>query len=157
MHDALSGTDGVERLPFAVPSPATGGLSVSSLVLIRRAEPVGVGDRQPDNPFYLDDVVLYPNLGEPLPAARDLSLACFLEIAGAPSAPDVEMVLLKGERQLAHGPLRLPPPDASGRIRYLGQIAVGTSLDGPGDYVLRLTIAQGVGRLMRDAAFRVAP
>ena len=96
---------------------------VSSLVLVRRAERAAAEERQPENPLFIDDVVVYPNLGEPLPASANLNLTCFLSLAGlAGASPEVAVELLRGGARVAQGSLSLPVPDASGRVRYLGQI-----------------------------------
>ncbi len=130
---------------------------MSSLVLVRRAEHVKPEERQPDNPLFLDDVVLYPNLGEPLTNSADLRLTCFLSLEGLSGlTPDVTMELLRGSARLARGPLSLPPPDASGRIRYLGDLSLGAGAATPGEYTLRLTIAKNGRSVVREAAFTVA-
>jgi VWFA-related protein len=157
VHDALTSKVGVRRSSFTVPSRASEGLDVSSLVLVGRAEPIKPNERQPDNPLFLDDVVLYPALGEPLPASANLTLTCYLsmaQIGGA--APAVEMELLRDNATVARGPLALPPPDNAGRIRYLGQLSLGGSASAPGDYVLRVTVTANGRRIVREATFTVA-
>ena len=124
VHDAVSQkwVSGGRRSPCRL--VRSEGFAVSSLVLVRRAEHVKPEERQPDNPLFFDDVVLYPNLGEPLTSSAELRLTCFLsleELSGL--TPDVTMELLRGSARLARGPLSLPPPDASGRIRYLGDLS----------------------------------
>jgi hypothetical protein len=129
---------------------------VSSLVLVRRAERAGPEERQPENPLFVDDVVLYPNLGEPLSASSNLTLTCFLSLAGlAGGSPEVAMELLRGGARVAQGSLSLPAPDASGRVRYLGQISVGAIRE-PGDYTLRLTLTKHGRSVVREAAFTIA-
>ena len=157
VHDAVSAKVGVRRSTFTVPARASGGFAVSSLVLVRRAEHVKPEERQPDNPLFFDDVVLYPNLGEPLTSSADLRLTCFLsleELSGL--TPDVTMELLRGSARLARGPLSLPPPDASGRIRYLGDLSIGAGAATPGEYTLRLTITKNGRSVVREAAFTIA-
>lgn len=156
VHDALASKVGVRRTAFTVPARSAEGLDVSSLVLVRRAEPVKPEERQPDNPLFVGDVVLYPNLGEKLQASSKLALTCFLSLSGlAGASPDVKMELLRGGETLAHGPLQLPTPDSSGRIRYVGELSIGAVGAAPGDYVLRLTVTKNGRSVMREAPFTV--
>jgi hypothetical protein len=155
VHDGLSGKVGVRRSTFVV--PATEGFEASSLVLVRRAEPVKADERQPGNPLFVDDVVLYPSMGEPLAASSNMTLSCLLTLAGlGDTRPDVKMELLRGGAGVAQGALPLPAPDRAGRIRYLGELSLGASASDPGDYVLRLTIAAKGHSLVREALFTVA-
>ena len=56
-----------------VPSPNAAALRMSSLVLVKRGEKVPEKDRRADNPLLVNDVLLYPNLGEPVSkAAKEL-------------------------------------------------------------------------------------
>jgi VWFA-related protein len=156
VHDALASKVGVRRTAFTVPDRSEG-FDVSSLVLVRRAEPVKPEDRQPGNPLFVDDVVLYPNVGERLLASSKLALTCYLSLSGLTGAtPEVKMELLRGGTALAQGPLPLPPPDASGRIRYVGELSIGAAAATPGDYVLKLTVTKDGRSVVREATFTVA-
>ena len=105
--------------------------------------------------LFVGDVVLYPNLGEKLQASSKLALTCFLSLSGL-DGPDVKMELLRGGETLAHGPLQLPTPDSSGRIRYVGELSIGAVGAAPGDYVLRLTVTKNGRSVVREAAFTIA-
>ena len=154
--DALASKAGVQRTSFTVPGPSAEGFFVSSLVLVRRAERAGPDERQPENPLFIDDVVIYPNLGEPLPASANLNLTCFLSLAGlAGASPDVAVELVRGGARVAQGSLSLPVADASGRVRYLGQISVGAVRE-PGSYTLRLTFTKHGRSVVREAVFTIA-
>jgi hypothetical protein len=50
----------------------------------------------------------------------------------------------------------LPPPDASGRIRYVGELSIGAAAATPGDYMLRLTVTKDGRSVVREATFTVA-
>jgi VWFA-related protein len=156
VHDALASRVGVRRTAFTVPDRSVG-FEVSSLVLVRRAEPVKPEERQPGNPLFVGDVVLYPNLGEKLWASSTLALTCFLSLSGlAGGSPEVKMELLANGATVAQGPLPLPPPDASGRIRYVGELSIGAAAATPGDYMLRLTVTKDGRSVVREATFTVA-
>jgi hypothetical protein len=73
----------------------------------------------------------------------------------AGGSPEVAMELLRGGARVAHGSLSLPAPDASGRVRYLGQISVGAIRE-PGQYTLRLTLTKHGRSVVREAAFTIA-
>ena len=156
VYDSLAAKAGVQRTTFTVPSPSAKGFLVSNLVLVRRAERAAAEERQPENPLFIDDVVVYPNLGEPLAASANLNLTCFLWLAGlAGASPEVAVELLSGGARVAQGSLSLPVPDASGRVRYLGQISVG-AVSEPGNYTLRLTLTKHGRSVVRETVFTIA-
>jgi hypothetical protein len=152
VHDALSGRTGVHRTPFVVPDAAARSLQVSSLVLVSRAERVKPEAGQKNNPLYVGDALIYPNLGEPVDRARQKALTFFVSMAGLDGGPPAaSMEVWSGPRKLAEGAITLPPPDAQGRIDHVLQIPLDAL--GPGAYRLRLTVSHGERVEVRDADF----
>lgn len=152
-HDVLGGRSGVARVPVVVP-PANWGLRVGSLVLIRSAEPLKPEERDPANPLHLEDVVIYPSLGEPFRRGPEARLGFLLPMVAADrAAPAIQLELLSGERTLLAAPLTAGAPDEEGRIRQIGQLPLGSL--SPGEYVLRLIVTSGAQREVREATFRL--
>jgi VWFA-related protein len=152
VHDALAKRAGVHSSTFTVPPPTPGGLDVSSVVVVRRGERVPVAEQSPDNPLYVGDVLIYPNLGEPT-RMEDKAVTLFFVIASK-QVPRATLEVVRDGKPLAALPVTLDPPDATGRIRQLVQIP--TSTLAPGEYTLRLVVTQGGARHVREVALQLA-
>jgi VWFA-related protein len=155
VHDALASRSGVLRTAFTVPDASLNGLQVSSLVLVDRAERVKPEDRAKDNPLYAGDVLVYPNLGEPLRKSRDKALTFYVVVVPSSSGPPPEATLqiAREGRMLAEAPLALAAPDVSAQIRHIAQIPLERFE--AGSYTLRLTVVQGDRREERATAFQL--
>lgn len=130
-------------------------LRVSSMMIVRRAEKVPEKERDPQNPLYYGELLLYPNLGEPLRKGADKELAFFVTVypGRRDDRLDATVELLHNGRSLGAVPTALPSPDASGRIQYVGRLPLEPLV--PGVYQLRFAVASGSHRVSRSAAARV--
>ena len=154
VHDALSKKAGVATSSFVVPPVKPGALVASSLLIVRRSEKLPAGEKTADNPLYFGDLLLYPNLGEPLRKSTDKTLSFFLTVDPAPGgAPTATLEILQKGQSLAQLPMELSKPDATGRIAHAGQLPLASFP--PGQYVLRTTVSQGAQKEARDATFTV--
>jgi VWFA-related protein len=152
VHDAFATRAAVRRATFIVPEATPQYLQVSSLVLVGRAEQVRAEERPKDNPLFVGDVVIYPNLGEPIRKSREKALTFFIVItAGSGAAPQATVEILGDDRVVAHAATALPAADPSGRIQHIAQVPVEAL--SPGRYTLRLTVSQGNRRAVREALF----
>jgi VWFA-related protein len=155
VHDTLAARSGVHRSAFTVPD-ASERWQVSSLVLVRRAEKVAEAERQPGNPLYAGDVLLYPNVGEPYRKDRDGAMTLFCVFTGPRgAAPGVKLEVVRDGQLVAELPLSLSPADQTGRIEHIARFPLAP-LD-PGHYALRLHVQDGVQHTIRDAAFDLLP
>ncbi len=154
VHDALASRSAVHRSSFAVPETKPASLQISSLVLVGRAERVKPGEGDKDNPLYMGDVLLYPNLGEPIHKSREKAASFFLVATPGPgTAARGEIEVRQDDRTIANAPAPLPATGSSGRIEHVIQLPLQQLA--PGRYVLRLTVTQGNAREVRDAAFTI--
>jgi hypothetical protein len=127
---------------------------VSTLTIVQRGERVPAGERQPNNPLYFGDVLIYPNLGEPLSKARDKALTFYVVIAPGPGGvPGATLELARDGEILARSAVVLPAADASGRIAHVAQVPLERLA--AGKYTLRLIVQAGDQREVREAAFDV--
>jgi hypothetical protein len=111
-------------------------------------------DRRRDNPLLVDDVLLYPNLGEPVSkASKEVAFyfAVYPAQGGPPAASMIEL-LLNGQ-PVARVPVALAAPDASGRIQQAGRLPIGELA--PGTYELRAVVTQGAERVVGFTMLRV--
>ena len=154
VHDAINQKAGARTSTFVVPETKPNALVASSLLIVRRTEKIPAAERGADNPLYFGDLLLYPNIGEPLRKAADKTLAFFLTVDPAPGAPPTAgLEILQKGQSLAQLPMELTKPDASGRISHAGQLPLASFP--AGEYVLRVTVSQGAQKEVRDATFTV--
>lgn len=155
VHDALSGKASARVATVEVPKADEDTLRVSSLMIVRRREKVPEKERDPQHPLQYGELLLYPNLGEPLRKGVDNELAFFVTVY--PHRPDdrleASVELLHSGRSLGAVPVTLPPADPSGRIQYVGRLPLDPLA--PGVYQLRLSVSGGDHRVSRSAAVRI--
>jgi hypothetical protein len=100
------------------------------------------------------DLVVLPNLGEPLSPASDLVFAfeAFAQPGASPTEGSVA-VMQDGHPASAPVTLQLSPAKDSGRIAYVGHLPIG--MLAPATYDLVLTLRQNAATLTRTATFTV--
>jgi VWFA-related protein len=154
VQDAPSGRLGVQRIPLEIAPGAEDSLRVSSLVVVGHATPHAEGPA--DAPaLLLDGRQLYPSAAGPVSASGGRPLPFFLVVhpARGRQAPNATVELRQGDNSVFTAPAPLKP--AIGRTTLLG----GVPLEGvaPGGYELRVTVADGVDRVVRWAKVTIAP
>jgi hypothetical protein len=154
VHDALSGESSVRFSTVEVPRHDEGALRMSSLVLVKRGEPVPEKERRPDNPLLVNGLALSPNLGDPVSrAAQELTFYFTVYPAKSASRPDVSIELLHNGVVLTQLPMSVPAADRSGRIQQLGRLSLAQVA--PGSYELRAVVRQGTEQVTRSTLLRV--
>jgi VWFA-related protein len=155
VYDAPSGRSSVRLSTVEVPKEDAGRLRMSSLVLVNRGEKVPEKDRRTSNPLLVKDVVLYPNLGEPVSKTSN-EVGFYFAVYPAQGAPAPESVieLMKDGKRVAQVPMPLAASDASGRIQQVGRLPLGQLA--PGTYELRAMVKQGNDQMFRSTMLRIA-
>lgn len=154
VHDAISGKASVRVSSLDVAPEAQASLRMGTPFIVRRAEAAGPG-RDATNPLYFGDVLLYPNLGQPLSKAIDKELAFGFAAYDGKSGPlEATLQLLRSGQPVATVPLTLGAADASGRINQIGKLPLDP-LE-PGNYELRVTVSGGTQRVTRGVPFAIA-
>jgi len=131
--DALARKAGMIRMPITMPDDEAGP-AVSSLVIVQRAETLAVGEATA-NELIMDNLQLYPNLGEPLKVSG--MLVFYATILPRGTKVSATLAIRQGASTLATLPVELKPPDSRGRIQQFGQIPLAPVP--PGTYELVLT------------------
>jgi VWFA-related protein len=137
-----------------IPRAGANDLRMSSLVFIGKMERVTQG-RNPDNPLYAGDVLIYPGGGEPVSRSADKQVGVFYTIyppAGF-SAPTGTLEILRGGTTLTTTPVTLGQRDAQGRIQQVTRIPLAPLTAGM--YELRVNVRDGQSALTRSAFFQV--
>jgi hypothetical protein len=148
VHDAVANRFGVTSVPFAVP-PSDGLLDVSSLVVVRRGERVARSEVDATNPLFIDDVLIYPSVEEPI-SRREKEIRLYFDVS-AKSTDGITATLevIRGSESIGALAVPLEAADTTGRIRQL--VGLPTATLEPDLYTLRLTVSQGSTRHLRDA------
>jgi len=153
VYDAPSGKSSVRLSTVEVPRHNAATLRVSSLVIVKRGEKVPEQERRSSNPLLVKDVVLYPNLGDPVSkSAKELAFYFAVYPAAGP-APESTLQLLLNDSVVAQVPMPLPGADASGRIQQTGRLPLDQIA--PGTYELRVVVKQGGAQIVRSTLVRI--
>jgi VWFA-related protein len=152
-YDATATAASLRSFPLEVPAPGSSGTALSSLVLIDRIEKVPSSERDPRNPLYYGDALVYPNMGEPFHKSAVKALGFYFTARNAGQKALLEVA--KSGQIIGSLPLDLPAPNADGLIQNAGALPLFGFA--PGVYELRLSLMSGTQRLAsRTAAFTVA-
>jgi hypothetical protein len=157
-NDNMAAADAanVRSSELLVPEAPAGRLRVSSVVVIKKVEQISASDRDPTKPLSFGNVLLYPNLGEPISKAVHKELTFFFTVYAARSGagrPNAQIAIHRRGAKLAEAPVFLPEPDPSGRIQHV--LGLPLAQLPAGDYELHLTVQDERGREARSVAFTV--
>ena len=153
-----SGRTSVQRLPFEVPAGVAGEPRLSSLSLLRRADPLPAdAPLSADDPFRFEATRLVPHLAGPVSQAATSNLTFFARVYPAPGAvpPTLTLDFVRDGKIVGRAQPALPAPDAEGGIAYVG--GVPSSGLAPGQYEVRLTVAQGAAKATEVTRFELVP
>ena len=110
--------------------------------------------RRPYNPLLVRDVVISPNLGDPVSKkSKEVGFYFAAYPAQGKPAPEAMIELLQNGKPVAQIPMPLPAADASGRIQQVGRLPIGELA--PGNYELRAVVAQGSDQIARSSVLRI--
>jgi VWFA-related protein len=157
-YDAPTGKANVRSTTLDVPAADEMKLRLSSLILLKRADRLTAEEQKKDHPLHFGEVVVYPNLGEPVRKSVAKQLAFFFTawpVKGSPEKLRLTVEVLQNGRSLAQIPAELPPADETGRVKYASALPLDTFQ--PGGYELRVTVKDGQSSLSRAAQFNVEP
>jgi hypothetical protein len=126
---------------------------MSTLVLVKRGEKIPEQDRRAANPLLVGDILIYPNLGDPVSKASKEVGFYFTVYPAAGAAPQSAIELLQNGKMVAQVPLALGAADATGRIQTVGRLPLDALT--PDTYELRAVVKQGGNQIFRSAMLRV--
>jgi hypothetical protein len=121
---------------------------------VASAERVAEAERPSGNPFLVGDMLLYPNLGEPLRKSAAPEIGFFFTVYPAKGPkPQAALEVMQNGAVLARLPLPLAEPDTAGRIQQVSRLPVAAL--SAGTYDLRLVVTQGRQQLSRSTMLRI--
>ena len=150
--DAQSGRAGVRRLPLDVPATRASP-RVGSVVVVGQVEPRALAD-----PGALDyrGHLLFPNLGDPVRVGGEKPIAFVVALRpGSRPVSALTVEVLSGDTLVRELPVALPPPDAAGSIRVVGEIPTAGLLPGP--CTLRVVATDGEAMASRSTDLTLVP
>jgi VWFA-related protein len=154
VYDAPSGKASARFSTVEVPKHDVSTLRVSSLVIVKRVERVAEQDRPEANPLLVRDVILHPNLGEPVSkAAKELTFYFAAYPAEGGRAAEATLELLQNGARVAQLPIALAPVDSTGRIQQVGRLPLDQLTSGT--YEMRVVVKQGGVQVPRAAILRI--
>jgi VWFA-related protein len=155
---AGSGKTSVQRLSFDVPAVTAGAPRLSSLSLLRRADPLPAdAPASPDDPFRFEATRLVPHLAGPVSKAATPNLSFFARVypADGIAMPTLTLDFVRDGKIIGRAQPPLPTADAGGRIAYVGGVpSAGLA---PGQYEVRLTVTQGGAKATEATRFELVP
>lgn len=158
IYDALTGQSSVSTGTVVVPAADQAALRLSSIVFIKKAERSPATGAQALRTFQFGEVLVYPNLSEPVSKTANKQLTFFVTIytpKGDKSAPKLNVQIERNGRSVGQLSYNLDSPDATGRIQYASAISLEKFQ--PGDYEVKLAVQDGSRTATRSEHVRVAP
>ena len=123
-------------------------------MLINRGEKVPEKDRRAENPFLVNDTVLYPSLGEPISkTSKEIGFYFVVYPGSGGPAPESVLQLLQNGSRIAEVPMALAAPDRSGRVQQVGRLPIDRLA--PGTYELQAAVKQGGRQISRSTIVRI--
>ncbi len=132
------------RRSVLVVTPLKPAVSMSSITVIKRIDPVDPNAKDTDNPMRFAEGKIVPNLGEairPTPGAQLSFYFVVYPAAGSTDKPSLTLDFLLDGEVIARATPELTPPDAQGRIPYIATTPMERFKTGR--YEIRAIVSQG--------------
>ena len=156
-YDASSEKVSLKKARLEIPGIDETKPRLSSVAVLQRAERLTAEEQKWDQPFHFGELLVYPNLGQPIAKSVAQQLAFFFTAwpAKGSTAPLlVTIEILQNQRSLVKTPGQLPAPDEQGQIKYASSFPLDKFQ--PGAYELKVTVGDGKSSVTRSTNFTVA-
>jgi len=153
VYDAPSGKSSVRFSTVEVPKHDEGQLRMSSLILVKRVEKLAEKERPTGNPLIVGDLLLHPNLSEPISKATKELGFYFAIYSAKEGKPESSIELVQNGKPVAQIPMAVADPDANGRSQQVGRLPLGQLQ--PGTYELRAIVRQGSTQVSRSTLISI--
>jgi VWFA-related protein len=157
-YDASSGKSSVRKTNLEIPGLDKTKLRLSSLTLLKRADRLSADEQKKNHPLHFGEIVVYPNLGEPLRKSVAKQLAFFFTAWPAQGSTEklkLTIEVIQNGHSLGQIPAELPAADDQGRVKYASALPLDNFQ--PGSYELKVTVKDGQSSLSRAAQFNLEP
>lgn len=158
VYDELSQQASTSSGSITVPTAGESKLQLSSIVFVKSAEQISGADKQASRVFHFGEVLVYPNLGEPVSKSQSQKLSIFLTVY-APRhdlpAPKLTLEISRNGQTMGQFSYDLPAPDETARMQYANAIPLDKFQ--PGEYELKVTVQAGRSSVTRTERIQVIP
>lgn len=157
VYDIVSDRASARVSTVVVPEYGRGGLQMSSLMIVARTERVSQVDPATEAPLYFGNILLYPNLGDPVDKAADGELGFYFSLYPdrGRAVTKATLALLRNGRQVAEAPLEMgESPRAAERVQHVGRLPLAALP--AGTYELKVSVSDGRTSQARSAYFTIA-
>jgi hypothetical protein len=157
VYDALAKQSSTSSANLIVPTVEKNSLQLSSIVLVKNGEHLSPANQQASRLFRFNELLLYPNLGEPLSKSEDKELTVFLSAYAGGEASSTKLTLEIAQSGHALGQLSsdLPAADQNGHIQYASAIPLDKFQ--PGNYELNVAVQNAKGKATSSTLFTINP
>jgi VWFA-related protein len=153
-YDGTAGKISVRSSSLEVPPANEAGLRLSSLAVLKRAERLTPEEQKRDQPFHFGELVVYPNLGEPIVRSAAKQLAFFFTTwpAKASNTPlKLTLQILQNQKTVGQTSTDLPAADPQGQIKYASSIPLDKFPAGV--FALKVTVSDGKSSVSSSTQF----
>ena len=157
-YDGPTAKSSVRKTTLEIPVVDETRPRLSSVAVLSRAERLRPEEQKREQPFHFGELLVYPNLGEPVRKSVTQQLAYFFTAwpaKGSTANIQLTVEILQNGRSLGKTAGQLPPPDELGQIKYASSFALDKFQSG--SYDLKLTIDDGKNSASRSTTFTVVP
>jgi VWFA-related protein len=156
VYDIVSNKASARVSTITVPEFGRGGLQMSSVMIIAKTEKVDAVSPATEAPLYFGNILLYPNLGDPVNKGTEGELAFYFSLYPDRGRPvtTATLSLLKNGRQVAEAKLEVgESPRSAERVQHVGKLPLA-SLPA-GTYELQVAVSDGRTSQARSAYFTI--
>ena len=156
-YDGSSEKVSLKKTALAIPAADETKPRLSSVAVLRRAERLTPEEQKRDQPFRFGELLVYPNLGEPIVKSVTQQLAFFFTAWPAKASTEplqLNVEILQNNHSLVKTPGQLPAPDQLGQIKYASSFPLEKFQ--PGTYELKITVGDGKNTVSRSTSFTVS-
>jgi VWFA-related protein len=157
-YDRSTGKVNVRNTVLEIPSVDETKPRLSSVAVLRRAEQLTPEEQKRDQPFHFGELLLYPNLGEPISKSAAKQLAFFFTAwpaKGSTATLSLTAEILQNNRSLGKTSGQLPAADELGQVKYASSFPLDKFQ--PGAYQLKITVGDDKNSVSRSTNFTVTP
>lgn len=155
--DSLTEKVSLKKTTLDIPNIDETKPRLSSVAVLRRAERLSPEEQKRDQPFHFGELLVYPNLGEPVLKSVAQQLAFFFTAwpaKGSTTPLQLTVEILQNHRSLVKTPGQLPMPDERGQIKYASSFPLDKFQ--PGSYELNVTVSDDKSTVSRSTNFTIA-
>jgi VWFA-related protein len=157
-YDAAAGRASVRTSALEIPGADEGRPRLSSVSVLRRGERLPPEEQKRDQPFHFGELLVYPNLGEPIAKSSVGQLTFFFTAwpaKGSTTPLQLTLEISQNGRRLFRTAGELPAADARGQVKYASSFPLDKFR--PGVYELKVTVGDGRAAVSQSTDFTVAP